>query len=263
MTSDVTVQQITAILPALLSPDAVLADHYFVPNPSGTGLSPIWDMRATKRFQGNQNAFMLGKSFGSVASPVDPSLNINWLRVAKVSGDAADEVYRIDTLGGQPPTSVSFPSHQFRECGSLMVILRYSALPVRPRISASDTLPSIGSLGDHCSSDLRHRSESLIPHWWRARGIYPPVFEVSLSLVTYRTLQVGRFYSCHITCMLHNTFLAGEISPSLLPIISTSQIRLNAQVRPAISASAIATSFLPFSLPPPSTSRHPRWAQPP
>ena len=190
MTSDVTVQQITAILPALLSPDVVLADHYFVPNPSGTGLSPMWDMRATKRFQGNQNAFMLGKSDGTVASPVDPSLNINWLRVAEASGDAADEVYRIDTLGGQPPTSVSIPSHQFRDCGSLMVILRCSALLVRPRISASDTLPSIGSLGDHCSSDLRHRSEPLIPHWWRARGLYPPVFEVSLSLVSYRALQV-------------------------------------------------------------------------
>lgn len=108
LSSEVTVQQITAVIPALVSPEVILADHYFVPSPAGTGLSPVWDFRATKSFHDNPNAFMLGASAGSVVSPVDPSDNINWLRVRKVSGEVADEVYRTDTIGGQPPTSVTF-----------------------------------------------------------------------------------------------------------------------------------------------------------
>lgn len=108
LSSEITVQQITAIIPTLLSPDVIQADHYFVPNPAGTGLSPVWDFRGTKSFHDNQNAYILGASAKSVVSPADPSDNINWLRIRKVSGDAADEVYRIDTIGGQPPASVTF-----------------------------------------------------------------------------------------------------------------------------------------------------------
>jgi hypothetical protein len=90
----------------LLSPEVIQADHYFIPNPTGTGLSPVWDFRTNQRFLGQENAVFVGKGAGSVVPPVDPSNNINWLRVGKVSGDIADEVYRIDTIGGQPPTSV-------------------------------------------------------------------------------------------------------------------------------------------------------------
>ena len=149
LTSEITVQEITAIIPALLSPDVILADHYFVPNPSGSGLSPVWDFRATQRFHGNQNAFILAAGVGSVAAPVDPAHNINWLRVRKVSGDIADEVYRTDTIGGQPPTSVSFSSRiRFREYGSANGSPPRSALTARARISASNTFLSIGSLED-------------------------------------------------------------------------------------------------------------------
>jgi hypothetical protein len=108
LSSDITVQEITAVTPVLLSPDIILADHYFIPNPAGTGLSPVWDFRATKRYYGNKNAYILGASVGSVVSPDDPSDDINWVRLRKVSGEIADEVYRIDTIGGQPPTSVTF-----------------------------------------------------------------------------------------------------------------------------------------------------------
>ena len=149
LTSEITVQEITAIIPALLSPDVILADHYFVPSPSGSGLSPVWDFRATQRFHGNQNAFILAAGVGSVAAPVDPAHNINWLRVRKVSGDIADEVYRTDTIGGQPPTSVSFSSRiRFREYGSANGSPPRSALTARARISASNTFLSIGSLED-------------------------------------------------------------------------------------------------------------------
>lgn len=110
LSSEVTVQEITAVTPFLLSPEVILADHYFIPNPAGTGLSPVWDFRATKSFYGNPNAYILGASVKSAVSPVDPSNNINWVRLRKVSGEIADEVFRVDTIGGQPPTSVTFPS---------------------------------------------------------------------------------------------------------------------------------------------------------
>jgi hypothetical protein len=105
LSPEITVQQVAAAADAILTPNIFLADHYFVPNPSGTGISPVWDFRRSKKFQGNQNAFLLGASVASVAAPEGPSHNINWLRIRKVAGEAADEVYRIDTVGGPPPTS--------------------------------------------------------------------------------------------------------------------------------------------------------------
>jgi len=80
MSQDVTVQEITHIIPALLSPEVIQADHYFIPNPAGTGLAPVWDFRTTKRFLGNQNAIFVGRGVGSVVPPVDPPNNINWHR---------------------------------------------------------------------------------------------------------------------------------------------------------------------------------------
>ena len=115
MSQAVTVQQIAHVIPAFLSPDVIQADHYFISNPAGAGLSPVWDFRATQRFQGKQDAIFVGKGVGSVVPPVDPPHNINWLRVGMVVGDIADEVYRIDTIGGQPPTSVSVLLPRFRE----------------------------------------------------------------------------------------------------------------------------------------------------
>ena len=120
ISQDITVQQITAVIPALLAPEVIQADHYFIPNPAGSGLSPVWDFRATQRFQGKEDAFVVGTGVASVAAPVDPANNINWLRIRKVAGDAADEVYRIDTIGGQPPSSVSLLLLWFREPGSLI-----------------------------------------------------------------------------------------------------------------------------------------------
>lgn len=105
LTSDITVQEIIAIIPALVNPDIIQADHYFLPNPSGSGISPVWDFRVAERFKDEVNAFILGQGAGSVAAPVDPAHNINWLRVREISGEIANEVYRTDTVGGQPPTS--------------------------------------------------------------------------------------------------------------------------------------------------------------
>ena len=132
LTSEITVQHLKAVIPALLSPEVIQSDHYFIPNAAGTGLSPVWDFRTNQRFQGQENAIFVGKGVGSVVPPVGPPNNINWLRVGKVAGDIADEVYRIDTIGGQPPTSVSpFLAPCIGERGSLTLFLPVHPWPVQ------------------------------------------------------------------------------------------------------------------------------------
>lgn len=94
-------------------PPEVLAQHYFVTNPTtGTGVSPKWDFTSSgnAKFFGNSNAFIVAKGKGSVAAP-NATVNINWLDVVNIGGaeggEIADEVFRTDTVGGQPPASVS------------------------------------------------------------------------------------------------------------------------------------------------------------
>ncbi|KAI0792339.1 hypothetical protein C8Q75DRAFT_752412 [Abortiporus biennis] len=101
--SDITVQDTINIFHDL-NPPEVLAQHYFIPNPAG-GLSPKWDFTSSGKFQGKSNAFIVVKGKGSLPSPNDPSKDINWLDVVRIDGDAADEVLRTDTRGGQPPSS--------------------------------------------------------------------------------------------------------------------------------------------------------------
>ena len=105
-------QPIQAIIDVLhqLNPPTVLAQHFFQPNPvTGSGVSPVWDFRSNPRFKGHDDAFVLARGNGSIPSPQDPSKDVAWLHVVKVQGDIADDVFRFDTVGGQPPTSVSLP----------------------------------------------------------------------------------------------------------------------------------------------------------
>ena len=91
-----------------LNPPASLAQHYFVPNPTtGQGLSPKWDFTSSGRFAGNADAYVVGKGVGTLSSPDDPSKDVAWLQVQNVQGKIADTVFRYDTVGGQPPSSVS------------------------------------------------------------------------------------------------------------------------------------------------------------
>ncbi|KAI0739097.1 hypothetical protein C8Q80DRAFT_1124487 [Daedaleopsis nitida] len=88
-----------------LSGAPVLGQHYFVTNPvTGTGISPKWDFTSAK-FKGNANAFFVGAVKANLPSPTDPTKNVAWLDVGKVQGALADEVFRYDTVGGQPPSS--------------------------------------------------------------------------------------------------------------------------------------------------------------
>ncbi|KAJ6491194.1 hypothetical protein C8R45DRAFT_196806 [Mycena sanguinolenta] len=77
--------------------------HFFVESPSGTGLSPEWDFSS---ITGNPNDFVIGAKVGDLPDPTgDPSFDIDWLQLSAVEGDLASQIFRIDTVGGQPPAS--------------------------------------------------------------------------------------------------------------------------------------------------------------
>lgn len=94
---------------ALIKPAFVLGQHYFIPNPiTGTGLSPKWDFTSAS-FAGNANAFVVGAKSGDVPAPTAPKTNVDWLSLNGVQGELAQQVFRMETRGGQPPASVSSP----------------------------------------------------------------------------------------------------------------------------------------------------------
>lgn len=104
-----TVQDMIESLPGAVPADAILNQHYFIKNDAG-GLSPVWDSRATEKFKGVETAVFVGKPLANTPD-ADPTKNIPWLHVGKASGEIADEVYRIYTVGGVAPTSVSSLVH--------------------------------------------------------------------------------------------------------------------------------------------------------
>jgi hypothetical protein len=94
------------VVPAL-GAKTVVGKHYFGTSPSGTGISPIWDMRSsgTAKTKGNPDAFVLAAKSGSVPAPTDPTKDVPWLQLAKVQGKLANTVYRTDTRGGPAPAT--------------------------------------------------------------------------------------------------------------------------------------------------------------
>ena len=91
---------------ALFKPAFVLGQHYFIPNPiTGTGLSPKWDFTSTSE-AGHANAFVVGAKSGDVPAATNPKVNVDLLSLNAVQGDLAQQVFRVETRGGQPPASV-------------------------------------------------------------------------------------------------------------------------------------------------------------
>jgi len=99
----VTVQQLITALPNIVPADMILSQHYFINNTAG-GISPVWDFRTTQRFKGVQNAVIVAKALANTPDS-NPTKNVPWLHLGKVSGDISDEVYRIFTVGGVAPSS--------------------------------------------------------------------------------------------------------------------------------------------------------------
>jgi hypothetical protein len=88
----------------------VLGQHYFVANGTDpvTGspaISPVWDFTSGAE-KGNTEAFVIAAVVGDIPAPTGTD-DVDWLQLKNVEGELADTVYRIDTKGGQPPTSVS------------------------------------------------------------------------------------------------------------------------------------------------------------
>jgi hypothetical protein len=100
---DITVQEAIEFLPSYVPVDLILAQHYFI-NTTGV-LSPTWDFRASQRFHDVGDALFVGKSRASLPDPVNATESVAWLDVEHVSGDIAAEVFRVSTVGGQPPTT--------------------------------------------------------------------------------------------------------------------------------------------------------------
>ncbi|KAG2041256.1 hypothetical protein BDR03DRAFT_891623 [Suillus americanus] len=100
-TTGITIQEVIAIL-ELTHDSTVLGQHYYVPNPVGSGLSPKWDFTSSGVTAGNPNAYVIGAKTGDL--PSSNSSNIDNLMIKAVEGELASEVFRVDTNGGQPPT---------------------------------------------------------------------------------------------------------------------------------------------------------------
>ncbi|KAJ7067689.1 hypothetical protein B0H15DRAFT_152994 [Mycena belliarum] len=83
----------------------LLGFHYFVTAPSGTGISPKWDFTSTGKFAGDASAYVLGAKVGDIPAPTSPATNVDWLALNNAQGSLASKIFRIDTVGGQPPTS--------------------------------------------------------------------------------------------------------------------------------------------------------------
>ena len=83
----------------------VVGQHYFVDGDNDT-LVPVFDFTSSGQTKGNKSAILFGKKIADVQSP-DGSDNIDWLELQKVSGELADNLYRVFTVKGQPPASVS------------------------------------------------------------------------------------------------------------------------------------------------------------
>ena len=81
----------------------VEGQHYFVKQ-NGT-LVPVWDLRSSGEDAGNPNAIVFAEKDKSAPSPDGPE-NVDWLELKNLSGGLANIVYRIDSVKGQPPSTV-------------------------------------------------------------------------------------------------------------------------------------------------------------
>jgi hypothetical protein len=78
--------------------------HYFA-NQNGV-LEAVWDLTSSGPFSGNPGAIVFAHKVQTADSPDGPN-NIAWVELKKDSGELANTVYRVNTVQGQPPSSVS------------------------------------------------------------------------------------------------------------------------------------------------------------
>ncbi|KAJ7859257.1 hypothetical protein B0H13DRAFT_1640129 [Mycena leptocephala] len=85
--------------PTLDGVSHLLRPQFYFATTSG----PEWDFTSVT---GNPNDFVIGTRVGSIPDPTgDPAFNIDWLALNAVEGQLASQIFRVDTVGGQPPAS--------------------------------------------------------------------------------------------------------------------------------------------------------------
>ena len=94
----------------------VLGQHYFVANGTdiatgGPAISPVWDF-ISDAGKGNAEAFVVAAVMGDIPAPTGTA-DVDWLQLRNVEGKLADTVYRVDTKGGQPPTSAGDAHYEY------------------------------------------------------------------------------------------------------------------------------------------------------
>ncbi|EPQ52252.1 hypothetical protein GLOTRDRAFT_25926, partial [Gloeophyllum trabeum ATCC 11539] len=105
------------LISAFSGDPVVLGQHYYVPNPAGSGVSPKWDFTSA-RLKGHSDAYAIGARVGDLPAPTGPA-DIDWVQLNVVQGDLATVVYRTQTRGGQPPASCA--------PGSPLLSVRYTS----------------------------------------------------------------------------------------------------------------------------------------
>jgi hypothetical protein len=78
--------------------------HYFVDQNST--LEAVWDLTSSGQFATNPGAIVFAHKVQTAPSPDGPN-NIPWVELKADSGQLADTIYRVNTVQGQPPGSVS------------------------------------------------------------------------------------------------------------------------------------------------------------
>ena len=112
----------------------VEGQHYFVSQ--NNSLVPVWDLRSSGENTGNPNAIVFAEKVKSAPSPNGPE-NVDWVELKKLSGGLSNQVYRVDSVKGQPPSTVSssldlpcasrFNPHEFH-CSAPPAVLQVSSI---------------------------------------------------------------------------------------------------------------------------------------
>ncbi len=80
---------------------SVAGQHYFVKQDDK--LVAAWDLTSSGATAGNPDAIVLAAKVKSAPSPDGPT-NVDWVELKKLSGGLANQVYRVDSVSGQPPS---------------------------------------------------------------------------------------------------------------------------------------------------------------
>lgn len=95
-----------AIAPGFGANKVLSGKHFFSTSPSGTGISPVWDMRSIgpASVKGKADAFVLAAKTGNIPAPTGAK-DVDWLQLSNVQGKLGTAIYRVDTRGGPAPAS--------------------------------------------------------------------------------------------------------------------------------------------------------------